>query len=66
MPADHLVSGGRPGTPCPVCAQPILILGPPPAGSVVDCPTCLVELEVVDVGPVVLAVAADTAEDRGD
>lgn len=66
MPADRSAFAPRDRACCPVCHQRMVFLGLAVPESMVECPTCAVELEVVDTDPVVLAVAVDTGEDWGD
>lgn len=66
MPADPIgAAAGRTAATCPVCRQHMTFVGPPLVESLVECPGCAIELEVVDTAPPVLAVAWDTGEDWG-
>ena len=51
---------------CVECGADVTLHDNPEAGEIVDCPTCGVELEVVDVNPPVLDRAPELEEDWGE
>jgi alpha-aminoadipate carrier protein LysW len=50
---------------CPQCTADVAVDGPI-VNSVVACPTCNAELEVVGLEPVTLALAPEVEEDWGE
>lgn len=53
-------------TSCPVCEVPVAVSDQPRLSEIVECDDCRSELEVVALGPVLLAVAPEVEEDWGE
>ncbi|EDY45331.1 lysine biosynthesis protein LysW [Streptomyces sp. SPB074] len=51
---------------CPECAQHVAAPAPVRVASIVVCPSCSVELEVICVDPVEYALAPEIEEDFGE
>ncbi|HXM56890.1 MAG TPA: lysine biosynthesis protein LysW [Candidatus Dormibacteraeota bacterium] len=51
---------------CPECAAEVTIQEAVLVSEVVVCPACEAELEVIDVDPVLLALAPEVEEDWGE
>jgi alpha-aminoadipate carrier protein LysW len=52
-------------TACPVCESPVEVPDASRLSEIVECGDCRSELEVVAVGPYLLAVAPEAEEDWG-
>lgn len=61
MAAEHLST-----VPCPECGGAVPAEDGLRQHEVIECPECVVELEVLTVGPVVLALAPEVEEDWGE
>jgi alpha-aminoadipate carrier protein LysW len=53
-------------TACPECEGAIQITNSLTQNEIVECPDCMVELEVVTAEPLVLALAPEMDEDWGE
>lgn len=51
---------------CIECGGAVPLADDTEIGEIVDCPTCGIELEVIDVTPPVLAAAPELEEDWGE
>src|SRR5262249_2367746 len=51
---------------CPECAGGIDVSGDARVGEVIECPECLVQLEIISLDPVELALAPEVEEDWGE
>jgi len=52
--------------PCPECEGEVKVPEGVRQGEIVECPDCNAELEVIGVGPMVLALAPEAEEDWGE
>jgi len=53
-------------TSCPVCETPIELPDSARLSEILECADCRSELEVVALGPVMLAMAPEIEEDWGE
>ena len=53
-------------TTCPECGAEIMLPDDTVRGEIMQCPDCGIELEVMDLDPLVLDVAPQEEEDWGE
>lgn len=53
-------------TTCPECSQPLRVGADVLPTEIITCSDCATELEVLAIGPLVLAVAPPVEEDWGE